>query len=351
MKNLKNDCVSKIQRKENLVKAAKKYQMNEGEDFKQKNLQSVKKYQDNVGDKFKKNNLNSVKKYQDKSGELYKASHIVSNRTHYQKVQSAFPPTQLTTELQHKIISGACQDMSSTNISESGCAVCGRLTQMKNLKKLSTSKLDLSILCRSNISSKERYTIEDPVQCLEGPVIVNSLDNICQSCYNGVSKGKVPLMALVNGMWIGDIPQELSALNFVEQLLVARVRHNRCIVKVSSGMHKMRANAITFENPTPKVYDILPPPVKDLDEVLAFIYTGPCKPTQEDFQRTPLLVRHDKVSAALEWLKLNHSDYYDLEISYRNLEEYPDDSPPVVVDYRESFSNKDPESAAVNDNY
>ncbi|KDR65480.1 hypothetical protein GALMADRAFT_47894, partial [Galerina marginata CBS 339.88] len=86
-----------------------------------------------------------------------------------------------------------------------------------------------------------------------------------------------------------------------------------------------------------------------MDEILAFIYTGPCKPTKSDFERIPLLVRHKKVAAALEWLKLNHSDYFDLEISYENLEKYPEDAPPVVIDYKESTSNKDPESTAVND--
>ena len=157
-------------------------------------------------------------------------------------------------------------------------------------------------------------------------------------------------MALANGKWLGDIPEQLKDLSFAEKLLISRVRHNRCVVRVSSGMHKMKANAISFTNPIVKGYDILPPPLEDLDEVLAFIYTGPCQPTQADFERTPLLVKHRKVQTALEWLKLNHADYYDLEISQRNLDAYPEHGPPVVVDYRKSFSNKDPESMAVNDN-
>jgi hypothetical protein len=156
-------------------------------------------------------------------------------------------------------------------------------------------------------------------------------------------------MSLANGKWLGKIPEALKDLSYTEQLIIARIRHNRCIVRVSSGMHKMRANAITFANPIPKVYDVLPPPIEELDEVLAFIYTGPCQPTREDFERTPLLVRRNKVRAALDWLKLNHSDYYDLEISQRNLNKYPEDKPPVVIDYRQSFINKDPESTAVND--
>ena len=38
-----------------------------------------------------------------------------------------------------------------------------------------------------------------------------------------------------------------------------------------------------------------------------------------------------------------------MEISYKNLKEYPEDMPPVVIDYKESIFNKDPESTAVND--
>ena len=61
---------------------------------------------------------------------------------------------------------------------------------------------------------------------------------------------------------------------------------------------------------------------------------GPIKPTPEDFKRTPLLVCKHKVKEALEWLTINHRDYYDLDISYRNLEDYPDEGSPVVVQYK-----------------
>src|SRR5882762_7139045 len=86
-----------------------------------------------------------------------------------------------------------------------------------------------------------------------------------------------------------------------------------------------------------------------MDDVLAFIFTGPCQPTEEDFHRTPLLVRHNKVGKALEWLKLNHIEYADLEISYENLNMYPEDTPPVSIDYRHSPSNKIPEATSLHD--
>jgi len=55
------------------------------------------------------------------------------------------------------------------------------------------------------------------------------------------------------------------------------------------------------------------------------------------------------VARALEWLKLNHKDYLDLEISYKNLASYPEDLPPVVINYRHSTTNKIPEATSVHD--
>jgi len=88
-----------------------------------------------------------------------------------------------------------------------------------------------------------------------------------------------------------------------------------------------------FSNPTLKVYQALPPSRDEMEEVLAFIFTGSAQPTEQDFARTPFLVRREKVSRALEWLKLNHADYKDLEISQANLELYPLSSVPVKVGY------------------
>ena len=114
-------------------------------------------------------------------------------------------------------------------------------------------------------------------------------------------------------------------------------------------MHKIIVNAVTFEHPMQKIYTVLPPPIEEMDEVLAFIFTGPCQPTEDDFRRIPLLVHQNKVAKALEWLKLNHRDYADLEISHKNLESYPEDSPPVVINYRHSATNKIPEATSVHD--
>ncbi|EDQ98876.1 uncharacterized protein LACBIDRAFT_318602 [Laccaria bicolor S238N-H82] len=74
----------------------------------------------------------------------------------------------------------------------------------------------------------------------------------------------------------------------------------------------------------------LSPPLEELDEVLAVMFTGPCQPTKKDLQHTPLLVHRKQISKALEWLKLNHSDYFDIRISQENLSQYPLSDAPVT---------------------
>ncbi|KAF8583651.1 hypothetical protein K439DRAFT_1647151 [Ramaria rubella] len=111
----------------------------------------------------------------------------------------------------------------------------------------------------------------------------------------------------------------------------------------------MRANAVLFPNPTPKIYQALPPHHNELDEVLVFIFTGPMKPTEKELRRTPLLVHSNKVHEALNWLKCNHKDYFDLDISIHNLNSYKDNEIPVTIEYHHSHSNKHAQSTSIHD--
>ncbi|KAI0337024.1 hypothetical protein BDW22DRAFT_1340607, partial [Trametopsis cervina] len=97
-----------------------------------------------------------------------------------------------------------------------------------------------------------------------------------------------------------------------------------------------------------KIYTVLPPKRTDFEEVLAILFIGPAPPTPTEYKRTPLLVRRDKVWDALQWLRLNHSDYADIELSQSNLSEYSEDEPPVIVDYHPASGMTDSESTAVN---
>ncbi|KAK0222352.1 hypothetical protein IW262DRAFT_1448326 [Armillaria fumosa] len=88
----------------------------------------------------------------------------------------------------------------------------------------------------------------------------------------------------------------------------------------------MISHVVAFEAPVSKVYDVLPPPQDELDEVLAVMFTGPTLPTEEEMGRTPLLVHHNVVKNALHWLLLNHCDYSHVRFSEENMATYIDDT-------------------------
>jgi len=263
-----------------------------------------------------------------------------------------FPPLPNSSIMQEKICRDFCKNLTSDELEESGCAVCGHLNPIKKMKPLKNLRNLLEVLCLNNDKTTriERKSLDEDIQYIEGPIVDEDCQFICFSCEKYLLRQKIPPMSLANGGWIGKIPEQLQNLSWAEKMLISRVQHNRCIIRVQSGMHKMMGNAILFPNPMPQIYNILPPPRKDLDSVLAFIYTGPNQPTEKEYRRTPLLVRRNKVANALEWLKLNHADYADLMISYKNLMTYKEDVPPVIVEFRSAETNKNPESVAVNDN-
>jgi hypothetical protein len=266
---------------------------------------------------------------------------------------SKFPPDPPSDTLVETIIREFCNETAPKNFVEGGCAVCGQLSPLKSMVLLNEIKCDLDIISPSNIGRQERHCISDPVVSLKGPILAENCQHVCQTCQTFLKKNQKPPQSLANSFWIGAIPSALQNMTFAEKMLISKIRHNKCLVRVSSGRAKMTANVIMFSNPTVKVYHSLPPSRQDISEVLAFVFQGPAKPTDDDIKRTPMLVRRNKVKDALEWLKLNHTDYEDLHISPENLNSYPLAGVPVDVEYSKSdpnLGNKIPTAMSIHDN-
>ncbi|KAJ7085288.1 hypothetical protein C8R44DRAFT_752888 [Mycena epipterygia] len=199
---------------------------------------------------------------------------------------------------------------------ERGCAVCGWLVNAQKLTSLSEYKGSLELLVQNGVTRKERFQREDPIEEYEGPILAENCTDICVDCETYLNNRVVPKFALCRHNWVGPVPVQLQGL------------------QVNSGRVRMSANAVMFSQPVLSIYNKLPPSRAEMNEVLAFVFTGSSAPTQGDFDRTPMLVRRQKVLDALEWLKLNHEGYTDLEISKENLDSYEERGIPVVVDYR-----------------
>ncbi|ESK93954.1 hypothetical protein Moror_12947 [Moniliophthora roreri MCA 2997] len=217
--------------------------------------------------------------------------------------KATFPPEPLTDDLIDTIVHSACMKLNPSYIKEAGCAVCGQLTQRSALTNIRKVKKLLRVLEVDGVTRKEHLSPTDPIVQEEGP--------------SSLSKGQIPKQALATGLWLGEVPEVLKNLTFVEKMLVAKVRHTSVFVCIATGGRKMKANVMAFESPMPKIYNILPPPREDIEEVLAIMFTGPSAPTPEDLAHTPLL--------------------------------YNEKMPPCCVMWKEAKSNKVSESEAVND--
>ncbi|KAF8576454.1 hypothetical protein K439DRAFT_1309630, partial [Ramaria rubella] len=222
-----------------------------------------------------------------------------------------FPPQPNSKRYMEEVAYSFCQATTPSALQEVGCGVCGMLVPKRKAVQMKKTGIDFSILAKIGLRTtrKERRDFSEKIQELEGPVIDGNCAYVCSECSRLLSKKKIPLLLLANGNWLGDVPIQLTDLSYAEKLPIARVRPNYCVARVESGMHKMHANAVLVPNPMAKIYTMLPPHRDDIEEVMAFVYTGPTHPSQEDLRITPFLVRHRKITAALEWLKLNHCDY------------------------------------------
>ncbi|THU81902.1 hypothetical protein K435DRAFT_692657, partial [Dendrothele bispora CBS 962.96] len=172
-----------------------------------------------------------------------------------QKSRLEFPPQPAKEELIHKIIKDWTDSFDSKNIEEIGCAVCGQLRPFSEVVPLKSMKNYLNVLVEPSVTCKEPKSSSDSTNEDSSPVLDQTCDQVCLTCRKSLREGKRPRISLANGLWLGSIPEELKELNFMERLLIQKIRTNCCFVKVSSGMRKMISHVIAFETPVVKVYD------------------------------------------------------------------------------------------------
>ena len=149
--------------------------------------------------------------------------------------------------------------------------MCGQLVPISLLSRLSAVKSYLHLLEAPGFTRQERHKASDKIH--EYPLAMDhSCQQICNSCCAALYSGKIPRNALTRGLWLGQVPEVLLNLCYVEKMLVAKIRHSSCAIRVASQMRKMKAHAISYQQPVPKVYNVLPPPKVDIEDVLAIYH-------------------------------------------------------------------------------
>ena len=118
-------------------------------------------------------------------------------KTKIPNVETQFPPKPASHSNVESIIAGFAKDVQVANFLESGCAVCGLLTSGTQLQKLDCAEFDIA---RGLVTRQERFSVNDPVIEIPGPVLLPHCNDICTSCLKELQNGKLPVDSLANGL-------------------------------------------------------------------------------------------------------------------------------------------------------
>ncbi|KAJ7714280.1 hypothetical protein B0H16DRAFT_1340711, partial [Mycena metata] len=166
----------------------------------------------------------------------------------------AFPPDPLRADEVHRILTGMGTCFQPYKFVESGCAVCGMLYPKTKLSPLAAFPGELTCLQIPGTTRREQRSTLDAIEEIEGPVLADNYTDLCVYCEGALRRGKIPENALAKHCWLGAIPDELKNLTYAEGVMIARIRHNRCVMRVNSGHVRMHANTIMFAQPAAKVF-------------------------------------------------------------------------------------------------
>ena len=157
----------------------------------------------------------------------------------------------------------------------------------------------------------------------------------CKDCYSHIKRSKTPPHSLANHLLLGDVPPELQSLSPVEETLIARCRAKAFIVQLKAEDHialpntqrGMHGHIIIYPQKPDNLLNVLPSSATDVSTPICVVFIGSQWPTREWLRNKakPLIVRRERIQAALLWLKNNNELYRDILIDEMALTGLPED--------------------------
>lgn len=142
--------------------------------------------------------------------------------------------------------------------------------------------------------------------------------DVCTGCRKNLVRGRVPALAIANRNYLGPVPPELKDLTVVEEAMIALCRAKCWIIQLRDDDYQtdipitqrgVRGHIIVYPQRPSAVARTLPPSISDITTPICVIFVGSKPPTPEWLKEKarPLIVRKEKVLAALDWLKIHGS--------------------------------------------
>ena len=158
----------------------------------------------------------------------------------------------------------------------------------------------------------------------------------------------MPVLSLVNGMWIGEVPLALKILTLPECVLVARHFPAGYIVKLfpkkkgtkiwaeGESLHSgLQENVSTYHLNTADIAHLtgdrmMPPCFRILTATVRVTFIGPRNLPEKTLPGF-LRVNRNRVRDTLEWLQKNNPFYANIDISVDRLSKLPTDRVPIEI--------------------
>lgn len=196
-------------------------------------------------------------------------------------------------------------------INEQLTFICGSCGELSNMHKIKIVKYDPE--------SHFFFTLTIPGDTgLIEEAIVKDQNNetkvtFCETCYNSLTKFKVPKFSKRSGFRLGLVPDELAKLNDMEARMIGLgVCFTTCYRLKSGGQYATRGNCISFWNQICSTVSKLPRPVSKC----GVIYL------RSNSQRLGVYeIRPNYIRAALYWLIKNNPLYSTVEIDEELLQQ------------------------------
>jgi len=136
----------------------------------------------------------------------------------------------------------------------------------------------------------------------------------------------MPPDALANYRWIGNVPDELQDLNWIEENLISRAHLIGKIVRLQNrnvtSYFAIKGHAVLVPQDTRKLVDLLPVSPDSLLDSIRVVWVGKTEPSKLHLRRH-FTVRTEKVRKALEWLCQHHEDYQSVGINEAEIRQWP----------------------------
>ena len=229
------------------------------------------------------------------------------------------------------------------------CACCGGAYPYKQKLLIPLQDLPLAMLqCPEHWDdmdmTRDLFLVNGrPHFLLRNAVHIDRVDSsraaadMCSECSRCLRRHKIPPLSFANHNFIGPVPRELQELTFIEEAIIARSRAKSWIVHLredkdtddtavrANTQRGFKGHVIVYPQRPEQLATLLPPPIEDIITPICVIFVGSSLPTRAwlEEKAKPLIVRREKIRAALKWLQAHNPLYKDVMLDEASLNDLP----------------------------